>query len=117
MILAYPVVTMEEPYVHLGSLHALLGEKPDPELVRLLSNESQVTAQTPPAFLFHTSEDQVVPVENSINFYLALRRAGVPAEMHIYLKGKHGVGLAQHDPALRSWPDRLADWMRMQGYR
>ena len=116
MILAYPVITMEEPYVHLGSLHALLGEKPDPELVRLLSNESQVTAQTPPTFLFHTTEDQIVPVQNSINFYLALRRAGVPVEMHIYEKGRHGVGLAQSDPVLRSWPDRLADWLRVQGY-
>lgn len=117
MILAYPVVTFFEPYAHLGSLHALLGDKPDPNLVRLLSNETQVTARTPPTFLFHTTEDQTVPVENSINFYLALRRAGVPAEMHIYQKGKHGVGLAPDDPVLRTWPNRLADWLRVQGLR
>lgn len=117
MILAYPVITFLEPYAHLGSLHALLGEKPDPQLVRSLSNELQVTPQTPPAFLFHTSDDPVVPVQNSVQFYLALRQAGVPAEMHIYLHGRHGVGLAQDDPVLKTWPDRLADWLKLQGLR
>ncbi len=117
MILAYPVITFLEPYAHLGSLHALLGEKPDPQLVRLLSNELQVTPQTPPAFLFHTSDDTVVPVQNSVQFYLALRQAGVPAEMHIYLHGRHGVGLAQDDPVLKTWPDRLSDWLKLQGLR
>ena len=117
MILAYPVITMEAPYVHLGSRDNLLGEKPDPALVLSLSNQTQVTSETPPAFLFHTSDDNVVPVQNSIEFYLALRKAGVPAEMHIYLHGRHGVGLAQDDPVLRSWPDRLADWMKAQGIR
>ncbi len=117
MILAYPVITFLEPYAHLGSLHALLGEKPDPELVRFLSNELQVTPKTPPTFLFHTSDDPVVPVQNSVQFYLALRQAGVPAEMHIYLHGHHGVGLAQSDPVLRTWPDRLSDWLKLQGLR
>lgn len=117
MILAYPVITMMDPYVHHGSLHALLGEKPDPELVRSLSNETQVTSRTPPTFLFATANDDVVPVENSVQFDEALNRAGVPAEMHIYLKGPHGVGLAQKDPVLRTWPDRLADWLKVQGWR
>jgi acetyl esterase/lipase len=117
MILAYPVITFLEPYAHLGSLHALLGEKPNPTLVRFLSNELQVTPQTPPTFLFHTSDDQVVPVQNSVQFYLALRQVGVPAEMHIYLHGHHGVGLAQDDPVLKTWPDRLADWLKLQGLR
>ncbi|HEX4170645.1 MAG TPA: alpha/beta hydrolase [Bryobacteraceae bacterium] len=117
MILAYPVISLEDPYVHMGSLHALLGDKPDPNLVRSLSNETQVTDRTPPTFLFHTTEDQVVPVQNSVLFYLALRKAGVPAEMHIYLKGRHGVGLAKNDPVLRTWPDRLADWLKIQGLR
>lgn len=76
LILAYPVITMEEPFVHQGSLHSLLGEKPDPLLVHSLSNETQVTARTPPTFLFHTTEDQVVPVENSVQFYLALAQSG-----------------------------------------
>ncbi len=117
MILAYPVITMLDPYVHHGSLHALLGEKPDPELVRSLSNETQVTPETPPTFLFATANDNVVPVENSVQFDEALNRAGVPAEIHIYLKGPHGVGLAQNDPVLRTWPDRLADWLKLQGLR
>ncbi|MGA8029869.1 MAG: alpha/beta hydrolase [Bryobacteraceae bacterium] len=117
LILAYPVITMIEPYVHTGSRDNLLGEKPDPALVESLSNEKQVTNRTPPTFLFHTTDDQVVPVENSVLFYLACRKAGVPAEMHIYLKGTHGVGLAQGDPVLKTWPDRLADWLQIQGFR
>ena len=117
MILAYPVVTMEQPFVHLGSRTNLLGEMPDPALVRLLSSEEQVTSTTPATFLFHTTEDETVPVQNSVLFYLALRKAQVPAEMHIYLKGKHGVGLARTDPVLRTWTDRLTDWLHVQGYR
>ena len=117
MILAYPVITLQDPYAHVGSRTHLLGDKPNPVLVNELSNETQVTTQTPPTFLFHTTEDKVVPVENSVQFYLALRKAGVPAEMHIYLQGPHGVGLAAHDPVLHSWPDRLADWLKAQGYR
>ena len=80
-----------------------------------MSNELQVTAQTPPAFLFHTSTDTTVPPENSVLFYMALRKAGVPAEMHIYERGPHGVGLAPTDEALASWPGRLAAWMRVRG--
>ena len=117
MILAYPVITMQDPYAHVRSRTNLLGEEPNPALVNELSNETQVTTQTPPTFLFHTTADKVVPVENSVQFYLALRKAGVPAEMHIYLQGAHGVGLAANDPVLRSWPDRLADWLKAQGYR
>ena len=93
----------------------LLGGQPDPKLVSGLSNELQVTAQTPPAFLFHTTADATVPVENSVMFYLALRKAGVAAEMHIYERGPHGVGLAPTDEALSSWPARLADWLRVRG--
>jgi len=115
LVLCYPVMTFTEPYVHRGSRDALLGENPDPKLVTELSNELQVTAQTPPAFLFHTTEDRTVPVENSVMFYLAMRRAGVPVEMHIYEKGPHGVGLAPTDEALSSWPARLADWLRGRG--
>lgn len=115
MILAYPVITFHDPLAHAGSRVNLLGKTPDPALVDLFSNETQVTAKTPPTFLFHTTEDKTVPVENSIMFYSALRKAGVPAEMHIYLKGAHGVGLAPFDPVLRTWPERLADWMKVQG--
>ena len=115
LVLVYAVISFKPPYVHRGSLQALLGDQPDPKLVENLSNELQVTAQTPPTFLFHTSGDRTVPAENSALFYLALRKAGVPAEMHIYQRGPHGVGLAQADPVLSSWPARLADWLRGRG--
>jgi len=115
MILAYPVISFTTEYTHRGSRTNLLGEHPDPQLVELLSNEKQVTPQTPPTFLFHTTADTGVPPENSILFYLALRKAGVPAEMHIYERGKHGVGLAPTDPVLSTWAGRLADWLRTRG--
>ena len=116
MILAYPVISFTTPYTHRGSLRNLLGDNPDPKLVASLSNETQVTSETPPAFLFHTSTDSGVPAENSVLFYLALRKAGVPAEMHIYERGEHGVGLALFDPILSSWPRRLEAWMRLHGW-
>jgi enterochelin esterase family protein len=112
MILAYPVITFTEAGMHRGSRSNLLGPDPDPKLVESLSNEKQVTARTPPTFLFHTDADRGVVPENSVLFYLALRKAGVPAELHIYEKGAHGVGLAPKDAILSSWPERLAAWMR-----
>jgi len=115
LILAYPVITMDLAYTHQGSRMNLLGPSPDQKLVDLLSNEKQVTAQTPPTFLFHTTADQAVPVENSVNFYLALRQAKVPAEMHLYERGAHGVGLGK-DPVLATWPERLKDWLQVHGY-
>jgi len=115
LILAYPVISFTEPWTHKGSRRNLLGDNPDPKLVESFSNERQVTAQTQPTFLFHTDEDKGVPAENSIGFYLALRKAGVPAEMHIYQNGPHGVGLASLDQVLSSWTGRLADWMRTRG--
>jgi len=111
-ILAYPVITMKDPYTHKGSRRNLLGDNPDPALVDLMSNETQVTAQTPPSFIFFTSDDSAVPVENGIMFYQALHKAGVPAEMHIFATGPHGVGLAPNDPDLSWWPRLLAEWMR-----
>lgn len=115
-ILGYPVITLKAPYAHAGSRKNLLGESPDPQLVELLSNETQVTAQTPPTFLFHTTDDAAVPVENSLMFYQALRKAGVAAEMHVYEHGRHGVGLAPKDPILSTWPGRLKDWMMFHGW-
>ena len=115
LVLGYPVISFTTQYTHKGSLQSLLGNNPDPKLVESLSNELQVTAQTPPTFLFHTTADMTVPVENSVLFYLALRKAGVPAEMHIYERGPHGLGLAPLDEALSSWPERLANWMRVHG--
>jgi acetyl esterase/lipase len=115
LILCYPVITFTPPYAHLGSRNNLLGKEADPKLVEDLSNDKRVTARTPPTFLFHTNEDKGVPPENSVQFYLALRKAGVPAELHIYEHGRHGVGLAPKDPVLSSWPDRLAAWLEGRG--
>ncbi len=115
MILAYPVISFVTEYAHKGSYVNLLGPNPDPRLMESLSNERQVTPQTPPTFLFHTNADKGVPAENSVMFYLALRKAGVPAEIHIYERGNHGVGLAQKDPILATWPARLADWLKVHG--
>ena len=117
MILAYPVITFEEPSLHRGSRDNLLGKNPPADLVELLSNEKQVTKETPPTFLFATTDDQVVPVENSVFFYLACRKMGVPVEMHLYLHGPHGVGLAQKYPELKTWPDLLANWLTAVGFR
>jgi acetyl esterase/lipase len=116
LILAYPVITMTGPPVtHMGSRNNLLGPNPDEKLIEELSNEKQVTAKTPPTFLFHTNADNGVVPENSILFYLALRKAGVPVELHIYEKGPHGVGLAPKDAVLSTWPDRLAAWLDGRG--
>jgi acetyl esterase/lipase len=117
LILAYPVVTMKPPATHQGSRDNLLGKEADPKLVEELSNDERVTPETPPTFLFHTSEDTAVVPENSVRFYRALRAHGVPAELHVYEKGPHGVGLAPKDPVLSTWPDRLAAWMKGRGLR
>lgn len=115
LILGYPVISFDAAVTHAGSLRNLLGEKPDPKLVEDLSNDLRVTAQTPPTFIFHTTNDAAVPVENSVRFYLALRKAKVPAEMHIFESGPHGVGMALNDPALGQWPQLLMTWMRSRG--
>ena len=116
MVLCYPVISFITPYAHRGSMRNLLGDNPDPQLAASLSNETQVTPQTPPTFLFHTNSDSGVPSENSVLFYLALRKAGVPTEIHIYERGEHGVGLAPFDPILSSWPRRLEAWMKVHGW-
>jgi len=113
-ILSYAVISLGE-YAHVGSRNNLLGKEPDPKLVEDLSNDLRVTPQTPPTFLFHTSADTVVPAENSVRFYLALRKAGVPAELHIFQNGPHGVGLAPADATLSAWSGLLANWLRERG--
>lgn len=115
LILGYPVISFTAPIAHQGSVKNLLGENPDPKLIKELSNELQVTAQTPPTFLFHTSDDGAVPVENSVAFYLALRKAGVAAEMHLFQSGPHGVGLDLGNPTLGEWPKLLTNWLRARG--
>jgi acetyl esterase/lipase len=115
MILIYPVITMRE-FTHSGSRNNLLGPAPSSELIALLSNEEQVTKETPPTFLVHTMTDSAVPVENSMMFAAALRKAGVPFEFHLYERGAHGFGLAEKDPILSTWPARCADWLRLHGF-
>jgi len=114
-VLAYPVITMGQASTNKGSQENLLGEHPSRELLDALSTEKQVTSQTPPTFLFHTDADEGVPAENSVLFYLALRKAGVPAELHVYRNGEHGVGLAPGDAVLSTWTDRLLAWLHGLG--
>lgn len=114
-IMTYPVISFTAPYAHKGSMKNLLGAKvDDPQLREFLSLEKQVTPRTPPCFLMHSWED-AVPAEHSIDFYLALRKAKVPAELHVYEKGPHGYGLGLKDPILKSWPERLTAWMGVRG--
>jgi acetyl esterase/lipase len=115
LILGYPVISFDQAITHRGSLRNLLGDTPDAAQVEDLSNERRVTPQTPPTFLFHTNADTGVVPENSVRFYLALREAKVPAEMHIFENGPHGVGLALGDPALGAWPALLTQWLRGRG--
>jgi len=115
-ILGYPVISFVEPWTHQGSKTNLLGESPDAALARSLSSETQVTSSTPPTFIYHTTADTVVPVENAVAYFLALRKAGVTAEMHVFRNGAHGSGLAQQDPALAEWPRLLANWLRVSGF-
>jgi len=115
LVLIYPVITMGE-FTHGGSKKQLLGDNPTADMVKLMSNEEQVTKETPPTFLVHTANDAAVPVENSLRFAEALRKVGVPFELHIYERGKHGFGLAPDDPILSTWPARAADWLHLQGF-
>jgi acetyl esterase/lipase len=116
-ILCYPVITMGE-YTHQGSKRNLLGENPSRELVWFLSNELQVTPKTPPTFLWHTVEDAAVPVENSLQFATALRKASVPFALHVYEKGRHGLGLADKEPFENAhpWAKDCLFWLRENGF-
>jgi acetyl esterase/lipase len=111
-ILIYPVISMSKKIMHEGSRNNLIGQHPDSALAKLYSNELQVTKQTPPTFLVHATDDDAVPVENSLLFYQALKDHGVSAEMHIFPKGGHGFGLAVGNKSLEVWPDLLVTWMR-----
>jgi acetyl esterase/lipase len=115
LILCYPVITFGE-YRHDGSRTSLLGENPSPEMIDLLSNEKQVTAQTPPTFLWHTANDGAVPVENSLLFAAALSRHKVPFDLHVFVDGPHGVGLALDRPALAVWTQLCAAWLKELGW-
>ena len=115
LILAYPVISFDPAIAHAGSVRSLLGNDPTAEALQDMSAELHVTEQTPPTFLFSTNADTAVPAENTVRFYLALRKAKVPAEMHIFENGPHGVGMALSDPALGQWPTLLLNWLRGRG--
>lgn len=115
-VLVYPVITMTDPHTHSGSRRNLLGEKPAREQIDSMSAEKRVTKDTPTAFIFHTADDGAVPVENALMYASALRKSGVPFELHVYEHGRHGVGLAKDDPVLGTWPARCADWLRTKGF-
>ncbi len=115
LILCYPVISLTTPFTHQGSKKNLLGDEPDPKLVAQFSNELAVTPDTPPAFLWHTNADSGVPAENSVLFYLALCKAKVPAELHVYEQGRHGLGLAAGNIGAESWPEQCLAWMRGRG--
>ncbi len=117
-VLCYPVITMGE-HAHAGSKLNLLGKEPSEELVKELSNELHVTNETPPCFLWHTDEDKGVVVENSLLFAQALRKAGVPFELHIFQKGAHGLGLGSpdYDPSKwLPWTRDLISWLKVQNF-
>ncbi|MCU6709700.1 alpha/beta hydrolase [Paenibacillus sp. J5C_2022] len=114
MILCYPVITMGE-FGHDGSRLHLLGENPTNECIQLLSSERQVAEDTPPTFLWHTSDDSAVPVENALLLAGALSRCKVPFELHSYQTGSHGLGLAESHPEARTWPDLCSRWLKRIG--
>jgi acetyl esterase/lipase len=115
-ILIYPVISMDSSITHMGSRENLLGKNPSPELVKKFSNELQVTKNTPPAFLVHALDDNAVPVENSINYVLALRKNSVAGELHIYEKGGHGFGLGRQNGTESSWPEACVKWLKANGF-
>jgi acetyl esterase/lipase len=112
LMLLYPVITMQGPSAHAGSRKSLLGAAPTAEQLQLMSLDLQVTAATPPTLLVHTQADKTVPVENSILFYQALTRAGVPAEMLLFEKGAHGMGMRPGNGTASEWPRRAEEWLR-----
>lgn len=114
LILCYPVITMASPLTHEGSRRNLLGDNPGEDDIKAMSSDVWVNLGTPPTFLMHTTEDTAVPPENSLLFYAALRKAGVPAELHIYEKGPHGVGLARYIPGVGEWPKQCESWLRLR---
>ncbi|MCE4565280.1 alpha/beta hydrolase [Maribellus sp. CM-23] len=112
MLLLYPVITMDEEFTHMGSRRNLIGSEHNLKLVRKYSNELNVNAQTPPTFLILADDDKSVLPRNSIEFYSALKRYNVPAEMHIFQKGGHGFGIRQEGLPANNWPDLFVDWLK-----
>jgi acetyl esterase/lipase len=114
-ILVYPVISFSDSIGHIGSRDNLLGKNPSPEKIKEYSNELQVTAQTPPAFLVHARNDDAVPVQNSIQYCKALKKNNVSCEIYLYEKGGHGFGLVNKTSSVK-WMDLVASWMKKNGW-
>ena len=114
-LLIYPVVSFDTTITHRGSRNNLIGIKPDARLVERFSNELQITADTPPAFLVHSADDKAVPVMNSIGYFRGLQKNNIPAELHVFQKGGHGYGLAIDRGTESSWPDLCIRWLKQIG--
>ncbi|MEI6555220.1 MAG: alpha/beta hydrolase [Paludibacter sp.] len=112
MILGYPVVTMDSTLTHKGSRNNLLGKKPSDELVKLYSNELQVTKKTPPTYIVHANDDKTVPVKNSIQLYEALKEKKIEAQLDTFAKGSHGFGMRKRGIPVDNWPELLKTWMK-----
>ena len=110
------MITLGPPSAHTGSRTNLLPDPTDLTWIEALSTDRRVSPKTPPTFLFHTADDAAVPVENALLYVAALRQHGVPFELHVYERGRHGVGLAQGIPELATWPTLCANWLKLRGW-
>jgi acetyl esterase/lipase len=115
-VLVYPVITFDASFTHAGSRRNLIGENPSQELIEHFSNELQINAKTPPAFLVHSGDDKAVPVKNSISYYEGLLKYGISSELHIFQKGGHGYGLAVDRETQMAWPELCIRWIRVSGF-
>ncbi len=115
-ILCYPVVSLVEPYSHFGSRDNLLGNPCDEELAVKLSGEKSVRDDTPPTFIWHTFDDTCVPIENSLYYACALREKKIPAELHVFPSGNHGLGLAKNNPHVAQWKELLINWLKLNDF-
>ena len=116
-VLVYPVVTMNKDFTHMGSRINLIGKNPSEDFVKQYSNELQVTKETPKAFLVHSLDDGAVPIENSLNYYKALKAHGVKGELHVFQQGGHGYGLDKKAGTQLQWPTMLLEWLRLNGFK
>ncbi len=116
-LLIYPVISMDSTITHAGSRESLLGKYPSPEMVKHFSNALQVTAKTPQAFMIHSLDDGTVPVENSIEYALAMKKHNIPCELHIYEHGGHGYGLGKKNSGTESsWTNACEKWLEVKGF-
>lgn len=115
-LLIYPVISMDSATTHMGSRIGLLGEHPSKKTIDFYSNEQQVNKQTPPAFLIHSLNDDVVPVQNSINYAVAMKNNGNPCELHIYYSGGHGYGMGRSDKTESDWTKSCERWLESMGF-